>query len=208
MIDHTVLATYALVVLGFVFIPGPATLLTVARATRSGTRVGIATGTGIMAGDILHTVMAVVGISAIVAASATLFNIVKYLGAAYLVYLGIKAILDKAPVDLGQGRLPITAQQAFRQSITAEVLNPKSALFFLAFLPQFVRPENGSVAAQLTILGVLFATIGFLSTIVYSVAAGSLGSVLRRNPAVLKWQGKIVGAIYCGLGARLALEER
>ncbi|AVF04078.1 MULTISPECIES: LysE family translocator [Devosia] len=208
MIDHTVLATYALVVLGFVFIPGPATLLTVARATTSGTRVGIATGTGIMAGDILHTVMAVVGISAIVAASATLFNIVKYLGAAYLVYLGIKAILDKAPVDLGQGRLPITARQAFRQSIMAEVLNPKTALFFLAFLPQFVRPENGSVAAQLTILGVLFATIGFLSTIVYSVAAGSLGSVLRRNPAVLKWQGKIVGAIYCGLGASLALEER
>lgn len=208
MIDHTVLATYALVVLGFVFIPGPATLLTVARATTSGTRVGVATGAGITAGDILHTVMAVVGISAIVAASATLFNIVKYLGAAYLVYLGIKAILDKAPVDLGQGRLPITAQQAFRQSILAEVLNPKTALFFLAFLPQFVRPENGSVAAQLTILGVLFAAIGFFSTIVYSVAAGSLGSFLRRNPTVLKWQGKVIGGIYCALGARLALQER
>ncbi len=125
MIDQTVLITYSLIVLGFVFIPGPATLLTVARATTSGTKVGIATGAGITAGDIIHTVMAVAGISAIIAASATLFSIVKYLGAAYLVYLGFKAILDKAPVDLGQGRLPITAPQAFRQAILAEVLNPK-----------------------------------------------------------------------------------
>lgn len=208
MIDQGMLITYSLIVLGFVFIPGPATLLTVVRATTSGTKAGIATGAGITAGDFIHTVMAVVGISAIIAASATLFSIVKYLGAAYLVYLGIKAIMDRVPVDLGQGRLPITAPQAFRQAILAEVLNPKTALFFLAFLPQFVRPENGHVVAQLTILGLLFAVIGFFSTIVYSVAAGSLGSFLRRNPAVLKWQGKVVGGIYCALGARLALQER
>lgn len=208
MIDQTVLITYSLIVLGFVFIPGPATLLTVARATTSGVRVGIATGAGITAGDIIHTAMAVVGISAIIAASATLFSIVKYLGAAYLVYLGVKAILDRTPLDLGQGRLPITASQAFRQAILAEFLNPKTALFFLAFLPQFVRPENGHLIEQLIVLGVLFAVIGFFSTIVYSVAAGSLGSFLRRSPAVLKWQGKVVGGIYCALGARLALQER
>lgn len=208
MIAQTTLLTYSLIVLGFVFIPGPATLLTVARATTSGTRVGIATGAGITAGDVIHTLLAVIGISAIVATSATLFSIVKYLGAAYLVYLGIKAIIEKVPIDLGQGRVPITALQAFRQAILAEVLNPKTALFFLAFLPQFVAPENGHVAAQLTILGVLFALIGFVSTIVYSVAAGGLGNFLRRNPIVLKWQGKVVGGIYCALGARLALQER
>jgi threonine/homoserine/homoserine lactone efflux protein len=208
MIDQAVLITYSLIVLGFVFIPGPATILTVARATTSGTKVGIATGAGITTGDIIHTIMAVVGISAIIATSATLFSIVKYLGAAYLVYLGIKAIFEKAPVDLGQGSVPITAPQAFRQAILAEVLNPKTALFFLAFLPQFVAPENGHVVAQLTILGVLFALIGFISTIVYSVAAGGLGNFLRRNPVVLKWQGKVVGGIYCALGARLALQER
>lgn len=208
MIDPTILITYALIVLGFVFIPGPATLLTVARATTSGTRVGIATGAGITAGDIIHTVMAVVGISAIIAASATLFSVVKYLGAAYLVYLGVRAILDRRQIDLGQGRVPITARQAFQQAILAEVLNPKTALFFLAFLPQFVVPGNGYVVLQLTILGVLFALIGFLSTIVYSVAAGGLGNFLRRNPTVLKWQGKVVGGIYCALGARLALQER
>ena len=208
MIDETVLIPYAVIVLGFVFIPGPATLLTVARATTSGTKVGIATGAGITAGDIVHTVMAVVGISAIMATSATLFSIVKYLGAAYLVFLGIRAILAKASVDPRRGRAPITAPRAFRQAILAEVLNPKTALFFLAFLPQFVVPENGFVVLQLTILGVLFALIGFLSTVVYSIAAGGLGNFLRRNPTVLIWQGKVVGSIYCALGVRLALQER
>lgn len=208
MIDPTVLLTYSLIVLGFVFIPGPATLLTVARATTSGTKVGIATGAGITAGDFLHTIMAVIGISAVIAASATLFTIVKYMGAAYLVYLGLKAMFEKASVDLGKGRVPITAPQAFRQAILAEVLNPKTALFFLAFLPQFVTPEKGFVVAQLTILGVVFALIGFLSTIVYSVAAAGLGSFLRRNPTVLKWQSTVVGGIYCTLGVRLALQER
>ncbi|MEM9474655.1 MAG: LysE family translocator [Pseudomonadota bacterium] len=208
MIDPAILLTYAIVVLGFVFIPGPATLLTIARATTSGTRVGIATGAGITAGDILHTAMAVIGLSAIIAASATLFTIVKYLGAAYLVYLGLRAIFDRTDTDLGQGRLPITASQAFRQAILAEVLNPKTALFFLAFLPQFVVPENGFVMLQLTLLGVIFALLGFVSTIVYSVAAGGLGAFLRRNPTVLRWQGKVVGGIYCALGLRLALQER
>ncbi|MEL7181412.1 MAG: LysE family translocator [Pseudomonadota bacterium] len=208
MIDPTVLITYSLIVLGFVFIPGPATLLTVARATTSGTKVGIATGAGITAGDFIHTIMAVVGISAIIAASATLFTIVKYLGAAYLVYLGLRAIFEKTNVDLGQGRLPITASQAFRQAILAELLNPKTALFFLAFLPQFVTPEAGNTVLQLTIFGLIFALIGFFSTIVYSVAAGGLGNFLRRNPTVLKWQGKVVGTIYCALGVRLAFQER
>ncbi len=208
MVEPAMFLTYSLIVLGFVLIPGPATLLTVARATTSGTRVGIATGAGITAGDFLHTIMAVVGISAVIAASATLFTIVKYLGAAYLVFLGLKAILENTSVDLGQGRVPITAPQAFRQAILAEVLNPKTALFFLAFLPQFVVPENGLVIMQLTILGVVFALIGFFSTIVYSLAAGGLGSLLRRNPAVLKWQGKAVGLVYCALGVRLALQER
>lgn len=209
MIDQATLITYVAIVLGFVFIPGPATLLTVARATTSGTRVGIATGAGITAGDIVHTFLAVVGISAVIATSAVLFSIIKYMGAAYLIYLGIRAIVEKSPTSLGgKGQTPITAPQAFRQAILAELFNPKTALFFLAFLPQFVKPENGSVIIQLTILGVLFAFIGFFSTIVFAVSAGGLGNFLRRNPTVLKWQGKVVGSIYCALGLRLALQER
>ena len=208
MIDHATLLTYCAIVLGFVFIPGPATLLTIARATTSGAKVGLATGAGITAGDIIHTAFAVIGISATIAASATLFNVIKYIGAAYLVYLGIKAILAKDSSVLGKSELPLTASQAFRQGILAEVLNPKTALFFLAFLPQFVRPENGAVFLQLSILGVIFSLLGFFSTTVFACSAGGLGTFLRRHPAVLKWQGKVVGGIYCALGVRLALQQR
>ncbi|MGZ2408775.1 threonine/homoserine/homoserine lactone efflux protein [Rhizobium ruizarguesonis] len=167
MIDVATLLTYCAIVLGFVFISGPATLLTVARAMTSGTKVGVATGLGITAGDIFHTFFAVVGISAIIATSAWLFGLLKYAGAGYLVYMGIKAILEKAPLSIGDDKGPVSAKLAFRQAILTEVLNPKTALFFLAFLPQFVHPQNGAVFLQLTILGVLFAAIGFISTFVF-----------------------------------------
>ena len=208
MIDQATLITYIAVVFGFVFIPGPATLLTVARATSSGTKVGIATGAGVAAGDVIHTIMAIVGISAIIAASAMLFSIIKYIGAAYLVYLGIRAIVEKAPADLAGGTLPISAGKAFRQAILTEVLNPKTALFFLAFLPQFVHPQGGFVMLQLMVLGIIFVLLGLFSTVVFALSAGGLGSFLRRNPGVLKWQGKVVGGIFCALGIRLALQQR
>ncbi|ESY05976.1 lysine transporter LysE [Mesorhizobium sp. LNJC399B00] len=208
MIDLSTLTAYIAVVLGFVFIPGPATLLTVARATSSGTRVGVATGAGVAAGDVFHTIMAMVGISAIIATSATLFSVVKYIGAAYLVYLGIRAIIERIPADPTAGALAISASKAFRQAVLTEVLNPKTALFFLAFLPQFVRPENGSVMLQLMTLGIVFVLLGLFSTVVFAVSAGRLGTFLRRNPSVVKWQGKVVGGIYCALGVRLALQQR
>ncbi|MER8388009.1 LysE family translocator [Mesorhizobium sp. M1380] len=208
MIDLTTLIAYVAVVLGFVFIPGPATLLTAARATSSGTRVGIATGAGIAVGDVVHTYMAIVGISAIIATSAALFSIVKYIGAAYLIYLGIRAIIEKTPAYPAAGALAIPATKAFRQAVLTEVLNPKTALFFLAFLPQFVRPENGSVMLQLATLGVIFVLLGLVSTVVFAVGAGGLGAFLRRSPTVLRWQGKAVGGIYCALGIRLALQQR
>lgn len=208
MIDHATLITYVLIVLGFVFIPGPATLLTMARAASSGTKVGIATGAGIAAGDLIHTSMAIVGLSAIIATSALLFSIVKYAGAAFLIYLGIRAMLDKAPLELNTGTPTITAARAFRQAVVTEVLNPKTALFFLAFLPQFVRPEHGSTALQLATLGAVFVLLGLVSTIVFAVGAGRLGNLLRRHPAVVRWQGKVVGTIYCAVGVRLALQER
>ena len=208
MIDHATLITYVLIVLGFVFIPGPATLLTMARAVSSGTRAGIATGAGIAAGDLIHTSMAIVGLSAIIATSALLFSIVKYAGAAFLIYLGIRAMLDKAPIDLNSRAPAIGAGRAFRQAVLTEVLNPKTALFFLAFLPQFVRPEHGSIALQLATLGIVFVLLGLVSTVVFAVSAGRLGNLLRRHPSVVKWQGKVVGTIYCAVGVRLALQER
>lgn len=208
MIDFATLTAYVLIVLGFVFIPGPATLLTVARATASGSRVGIATGAGIAVGDLIHTITAIIGISAVIAASATLFSVIKYLGAAYLLYLGIRALIEKAPVELASGVPAISAAAAFRQGLLTEVLNPKTALFFLAFLPQFVRPENGAVSLQMAILGGIFIVLGLVSTVAFALGAGRLGQFLRRHPAVLKWQGKVVGGIYCALGIRLAMQQR
>ena len=148
MIDHATLLTYLAVLTGFVLIPGPAVLLTLARAATSGTRVGMATGLGIAAGDLIHTCMAVLGLSAILMTSAFLFNVVKYAGAAYLVYLGVRAFLEQADLPELTPAARVDARTAFRQAILAEVLNPKSALFFLAFLPQFVRPQNGPVACS------------------------------------------------------------
>ena len=208
MIDQTTLITYLAVLLGFVFIPGPAVLLTLARASSSGTRAGIATGLGIATGDLIHTVMAVVGISAIIMTSAILFSTIKYLGAAYLVYLGLRAIFEKVEYSSITMGNQIKFSAAFQQAIIAETLNPKSALFFLAFLPQFVKPENGSVSLQLFILGILFVLMGLLSTVIVAIGAGNIGSFLRRKPAILRWQGKFVGTIYCSLGVRLAVQER
>lgn len=208
MIDQSTLFMYLAILIGFVFIPGPAVLLTLARASSSGARAGIATGLGIAVGDMIHTVLAIVGISAIVMASAFLFSLVKYMGAAYLVYLGIRAILEKVEYNPSSFTVQIAPLVAFRQGVIAEVLNPKSALFFLAFLPQFVKPENGFVSLQLLILGVLFVVMGLLSTIVVAVGAGKLSAILRNKPSIQRRQGKFVGVIYCSLGARLAFQER
>lgn len=207
MIDQTTLLTYLAILFGFVFIPGPAVLLTLARASSGGTRVGLATALGIATGDLVHTAMTVLGLSAIILASATLFTAIKVLGAGYLIYLGIRAMREKPDTDLAHGG-GVTPARAFRQAILAEILNPKSALFFLAFLPQFVRPENGAVALQLSLLGVLFVGAGLVSTVTVSVAAGWAGRQLRRHPAVLRWQGRVVGAIYCAVGLRLAFQAR
>ena len=207
MIDQTTLITYIAILLGFVFIPGPAVLLTLARATTSGTRVGLATGAGIAVGDLIHTLMAVVGISAIIMTSAFLFTVIKYLGAIYLIYLGIKAFLEKPEFSASSSMSKLTPMNAFQQAVLAELLNPKTALFFLAFLPQFVNPENGLVSLQLIILGVLFVLAGLLTTMLVAISSGRVGKLLRRNPRVIRWQGKIVGSIYCGLGLRLAIQE-
>jgi threonine/homoserine/homoserine lactone efflux protein len=184
MIDQTTLITYLAILFGFVFIPGPAVLLTLARAL------------GIAAGDLVHTIMAVVGISAIILASAFLFSLVKYLGAAYLIYLGLRAIFEKMEHNTPGATLRLTSKAAFRQAILAEVLNPKSALFFLAFLPQFVSPENGFVSLQLMVLGVLFVLMGLLATLVVAISAGGVGGFLRRNPVIMRWQCKVVGSVY------------
>lgn len=202
------LLTYIAVLTGFVFFPGPSILLTLTRASSSGTRVGVATSLGIGLGDLFHTVMAVAGISAILMASAQAFTLIKLLGAGYLIYIGLRSLFEgRFQKHIGTAS-PITVRQAFRQACLAEVLNPKSAMFFLAFLPQFVDPALGRIAMQLTVLGLLFVLMGTLATLITAVAAGHVSRFLRQNPGVQRWQSKVVGSIYCALGIRLAFQER
>ncbi len=123
-------------------------------------------------------------------------------------YLGVCAIVEKVDADSPPSAAKMSAKKAFRQAVLAEVLNPKSAMFFLAFLPQFVKPENGAVWLQLMQLGGLFVVMGLLSTAVVAVTAGKLSRYAGRSPFIAKWQGKFVGSIYCALGVRVALQER
>jgi threonine/homoserine/homoserine lactone efflux protein len=204
---HT-LMTFAAVTLGLFLIPGPAVLLVLARGMSGGRRVGVATGLGVAAGDLLHTLMATLGLSAVLMTSALAFNLVKYAGAAYLIYLGIRALLEKSEsLALPQSR-QISASKAFRQAVLAEVLNPKTALFFLAFLPQFVHPAQGSAVAQFAQLGLVFVIMSALYTSLLALSAGSLGGWLNRHRTIGRWQGKAVGVIYLSLGLRLAAEQR
>jgi threonine/homoserine/homoserine lactone efflux protein len=208
LIDASVLTTYVIVVFGLFLIPGPAVVLVLGRATSGRRRVGVATGLGIAAGDLVHTLMAAFGLSAVLMTSALAFSAVKYAGVAYLIYLGLRAFFEKAEaVDLPRARA-VDVGQAFRQAILAELLNPKTALFFLAFLPQFVHLSNGPAMTQFALLGFVFVGMSAAYTSLLAIGAGSIGGWLSRHRKVGRWRGKVVGAIYLGLGIRLALQEQ
>ncbi|MCK1732626.1 LysE family translocator [Bradyrhizobium sp. 138] len=208
MIQFDTLLTYIAVVLGLFLIPGPAVLLVLARSSVGGHRVGIATGLGIATGDLLHTLMAALGLSAVLMTSAVAFSLVKYAGAAYLIYLGIRALMERGEdLKLAQSRF-IDAPLAYRQAVLAELLNPKTALFFLAFLPQFVHSERGSMVAQLAVLGLVFVVMSAIYTALIALAAGRVAGWLTRHRSVGRWQGRVIGAIYLGLGVRMALQQK
>jgi threonine/homoserine/homoserine lactone efflux protein len=208
MFDPNLLATFVLVVLGLFLIPGPAVLLTLARSISGGRRVGIATGLGIATGDLVHTLMAAIGLSALLMTSALAFEIVKCLGVAYLVYLGLAALFERSENLRIPSARRVAPFRAYRQAVLTEMLNPKTALFFLSFLPQFVRPESGSVVAQLTLLGLIFVALSGAYTSLIAIGAGGFARWLARHPGIGRWQGKLVGSIYLALGIRLALQER
>ncbi|WFU29640.1 LysE family translocator [Bradyrhizobium brasilense] len=209
MIDITTLLTYAAVVLGLFLIPGPAVLLVLARSVTGGARVGVATGFGIALGDLVHTAMATFGLSAVLMTSALAFSVVKYAGVIYLIVLGVRALFEKNDdLDDLPAAQPVDPQRAFRQAIWAEMLNPKTALFFLAFLPQFVHPGHGSAVAQFATLGLIFVVMSAVYTSLLALAAGQISPWIRRHRRIGQWQGRLVGTIYIALGVRLAFQER
>ena len=169
--------------------------------------MGVATGAGIAAGDALHTLAAVIGLSAVLMTSALAFDVVKYLGAAYLVYLGIMAFRQPPQsLELPNVR-PMTPGRAFRQAILTEVLNPKTALFFLSFLPQFVDAARGGIAGQMAVLGLLFMAQTLVIFGAVALFSGWIGERLRAHPAVGERLNVFAGLTFITLGVRVALPD-
>ena len=190
--------------------PGPDTMYIVGRTTAQGTRAGVIAALGVGAGILIHTVAAAIGISALLAASAAAFLLLKVIGAAYLVYIGLSLLWSsRRPVEGGAARIQrASLAVVFRQGFLSNVLNPKVALFFVAFLPQFVDVNASNPAMSLLFLGVLFNVIGTLWNVALACAAAVVTAPLRRRPAVGAWFHRSVGAFFVYIGIRLALEDR
>ena len=189
--------------------PGNDMLYVATRSTTQGIKAGIVSALGITAGCLVHLTAAVIGLSAIIANSAIAFGVIKYLGAAYLFYLGIKALLNKQNIfSINEKTENKSLSKLFWQGAFTNVLNPKVALFFLAFLPQFIHPENGSPALQILLLGLWFNFSGSLVNIAVAILFGKLGNWLAGKQGIIKWQNKITGLLLIALGIKVALSSR
>ncbi len=188
-----------------VLIPGPATLYIVARGINQGRGAGFASALGIETGSFVHVAAAALGLSALLMSSATAFAVVKYLGAAYLIGLGLYTLLHRSEATAVAAPEPRSHGRIYLQGVVVQVLNPKVALFFLAFLPQFVDPARGSVAAQTFLFGVLLMSIGLAIDCLYVLLAGALGAWLRRRAGVSRIERYVSGTVYLGLGVSTAL---
>ncbi|MCF7201987.1 LysE family translocator [Pseudomonas oligotrophica] len=190
--------------------PGPDLLYVLSRTLGGGRRVGIASALGVCSGAMVHVSAAALGLSAILATSALAFSVVKYVGAAYLIYLGLQALRASGS---GLQRLPqmagsTSAWRAYRQGVLVDILNPKAAIFFMAFLPQFVRPGHGATALQLFWLGFLVVLVAIVVELLLVLLAARASALLRSQRAVAAWLDRLFGSLLVGLGIRLGLSER
>jgi threonine/homoserine/homoserine lactone efflux protein len=206
-LDNFLLFAFASLMLNIT--PGNDMLYVATRSASQGVKAGIVSSLGIAGGCIVHLLAAVIGLSAIIANSAVAFNIIKYIGAAYLVYLGIRSFLSKQnKFNLNDKIEKQSLSKLFWQGVFTNVLNPKVALFFLAFLPQFIHPEKGNAALQILLLGLWFNFSGTIVNIIVAMLFGKLGNWLADKQAFVKWQNKITGLLLVGLGIKVALSSR
>ena len=197
---------FTLAALALAIVPGPAVLYIVAQSVQGGRRAGVVSALGVSTGGLVHVAAAVIGLSAVLAASASAFTAVKIAGAVYLVWLGIRTLLSKDDAIAGRRAEP-TLARTYRQGVVVNVLNPKTALFFLAFLPQFVDPD-GSTRGQLAILGITFVVIALATDLIWALVAGTAGAVMKRSRTFLRIQRYVSGTIFIGLGALAATTGR
>jgi threonine/homoserine/homoserine lactone efflux protein len=191
-------------------VPGPDLIYILSRTVAQGARIGVASSLGVCTGALFHVLAAVLGLSAILTTSALAFSVVKYLGAAYLIYLGILALRSGAPLlEVSASEVSsITPWSAFCQAVLVDILNPKVAIFFMAFLPQFVRAEMGHPALQIVALGLLVIFVGAVVELSLVFMAARATRYLRGNARVGVWLGRLLGSIFLSLGVRLVLSER
>jgi len=204
VLDWSTLTLFISVASIVVFIPGPNTLYIVARSIQQGRLAGFVSSLGVQVGTMVHMAAAAVGISALLVSSSWAFQVVKYAGAVYLIYLGIRTLLTKEKIqhaNVERAKL----SRVFYQGVVVNVLNPKTALFFFAFLPQFINPARGAVAIQVAMLGTILIFLGTLSDSIYALASGTIGNWLRGNLKFVRAQRYVAGTIYIGLGAATAL---
>ncbi len=200
------LVLFVTAVIVLLLIPGPAVLYVVARSIDQGRRAGLASAAGIATGSLVHVLAATLGLSALLLSSATAYSVAKYLGAAYLFYLGIKKFRDRTSDEDQIARFAqVPLRKVYTQGIIVNVVNPKAAIFFFAFLPQFVSPARSHVTLQFFALGMLFALLGWASDSTWAFSAGSAAKWLRGNQTFIRNERYTAGAVYMGLGLATAL---
>jgi threonine/homoserine/homoserine lactone efflux protein len=208
MIEQAKFALFIAASWALILAPGPDMLYVITRGATYGRKAGIVSAVGVICGILVHTTAAALGITLIFQASALAFRVVKYLGAIYLIYLGVKAWQDKSAFSLQASTSSVSSQSLFWQGVISNVLNPKIAVFFLAFLPQFVDQGSGQIALQMLILGATFASFGLCFLVMVGYFAGTVGTWLARSPQYtnsLRW---LTGGILISLGLRLALTDQ
>jgi threonine/homoserine/homoserine lactone efflux protein len=204
---HT-LALFLAAAAVLVLIPGPNHLYILARAAAGGPRTGAISALGVETGTLIHAAAAAIGLSSLLAASATAYDLVRYLGAGYLIYLGIRTLTSKDTPHQDTAPHSVTGTRAFTDGLVVNVLNPKVALFFLAFLPQFVDPAQGPAAPQILALGLIMAALGLAGDLAIALGGGALARRATRGPRTRRLGRYAIGGIYLTLGAATALTGR
>jgi threonine/homoserine/homoserine lactone efflux protein len=204
MLSTSTIAVFLAAAGALLLIPGPAVLFIVARGIDQGRRAALASALGVEVGSLVHISAATLGLSALLVSSATAFSVVKYAGAAYLIFLGLRTLLTRNHVAGDVQVVPRSLRSLFAQGAVVNILNPKTALFFFAFLPQFVDPSRGSVALQTLMLGCMFVGLAFCTDFSYALLAGTAGGWLKGNLGFVRAQRYFAGTVYLALGVATA----
>ncbi|MEM6838969.1 MAG: LysE family translocator [Cyanobacteria bacterium P01_C01_bin.120] len=207
MTDPTSFSLFLAAVAIITVTPGPDTFYVLGRSLEQGRLAGMVSAVGIFVGNLGHTTAAAVGLSAVLMTSAIAFNIVKYVGAAYLIYLGLQAILSRDRPHALPTAPRASLLKIFGQAVLTNLLNPKAALFFLAFIPQFIDPAAGPMALQTLLLGSIVAASSSLWLAAIGALVATAGQNLRRSPRVATIQKWLTGSLFVGLGLRLAIAD-